>query len=77
MKYVKTTIKAAPEYKLWKNGGLVAEFATKEEMMEAYETHYNAIKNQGRNNQDLIEAVEYNTVCEGAWLSAANAYFFG
>ena len=47
MKFVKTTIKAAPEFKLWKNGDLVAEFTTKEKMMEA------------SNNQDFEAAKEY------------------
>ena len=74
MKFTTTAIKT-PEFKLWKNGNLVAEFSTREGMMEAYEALYDTIKNQGRLNKDVIEAIEYNSLCDGAWLSAANVYF--
>ena len=65
MKFATTTIKT-PEFKLWKNGQLVAEFSTKQEMMEAYEALYDTIK---------IEAIAYNSRRGGAKLCAANVYF--
>ena len=74
MKFATTTIKT-PEFKLWKNGQLVAEFSTKQEMMEAYEALYDTIKNQGRLNKDVIEAIAYNSRRGGAKLCAANVYF--